>query len=71
MIKAKLYLAVPMLFNAAMRGILVAYFNAKFAGIDERFDDSKTSGARNFTRARTGCLCLKDRWRCRANGIQT
>jgi len=35
----QLYLAigVPMLFNAALIGILIAYINAKFNAIDQRF----------------------------------
>ena len=39
MTSEQLYLAlgVPMLFNAALIGALVAYINAKFHGVDERF----------------------------------
>jgi hypothetical protein len=39
----QLYLAigVPMLFNAAMFGLLVAYMNARFSAIDKRFDDMR------------------------------
>jgi len=35
----QLYLAIgiPMLFNAAMIGVLIAYINAKFHAVDERF----------------------------------
>ena len=35
----QLYLAVgiPMLFNAALIGVLIAYINAKFHAVDERF----------------------------------
>ncbi|MBZ5608603.1 MAG: hypothetical protein LAP38_10110 [Acidobacteriia bacterium] len=50
MTNEQLYLAIgiPMLFNAAMTGLLIAYFNARFAtierrfeGIDKRFDDMR------------------------------
>jgi hypothetical protein len=39
----QLYMAIgiPMLFNAAMIGILIAYMNAKFRSIDQRFDDMR------------------------------
>jgi len=46
----QLYLAlgIPLLFNASLIGILIAYFNAKFGavearlvGIDKRFDDMR------------------------------
>jgi hypothetical protein len=39
MTNEQLYLAIgiPMLFNAAMIGLLIAYMNARFSGIDERF----------------------------------
>ena len=35
----QLYLAIgiPLLFNAAMMGLLIAYINSRFSGIDERF----------------------------------
>jgi hypothetical protein len=35
----QLYLAigVPMLFNAGLIGIMLAYINAKFSGVDQRF----------------------------------
>ena len=57
MTNEQLYLAIgiPMLFNAAMTGLLIAYFNARFAtierrfeGIDKRFDDIATCGAPSF-----------------------
>jgi hypothetical protein len=50
MTNVQLYLAigVPMLFNAVLVGILIAYVNAKcdgvnekFAGINQRFDDMR------------------------------
>ena len=39
MTNEQLYLAIgiPMLFNAALVGALVAYINAKFHAVDERF----------------------------------
>jgi hypothetical protein len=39
----QLYLAIgiPMFFNAAMLGLVVTLFSAKFAGIDKRFDDMR------------------------------
>ena len=40
MTNEQLYLAVgvPMLFNAAMMGLLIAYINAKFRIVDQRFE---------------------------------
>ena len=37
----QLYLAIgiPMLFNAGLIGILLAYINARFTAVDKRFDD--------------------------------
>ena len=39
----QLYLAlgIPMLFNAALIGLVVAYMNARFSAIDQRFDDMR------------------------------
>src|SRR5689334_3728772 len=39
----QLYLAIgiPMLFNAALIGLLVGLMNAKFGAIDKRFDDMR------------------------------
>jgi hypothetical protein len=39
----QLYLAIgiPLLFNAAFTGIVIALFNAKFEAIDRRFDDTR------------------------------
>ena len=39
MTNEQLYMAIgiPMLFNAAMIGILIAYINSKFNGTEERF----------------------------------
>jgi hypothetical protein len=39
MTNAQLYLAIgiPMLFNAGLIGIMLAYINAKFTGVDQRF----------------------------------
>ena len=47
MTNEQLYLAIglPMLFNAAMTGLLIAYMNARFSsserGINQRFDDMR------------------------------
>ena len=47
MTNEQLYLAIriPMLFNAAMTGLLIAYINARFNGsersINQRFDDMR------------------------------
>jgi hypothetical protein len=39
----QLYLAigVPMLFNAVLTGLLLAYINSKFDGVNQRFDDMR------------------------------
>ena len=43
MTSQQLYLAIgiPMLFNAALIGLVVALMNAKFGAIDKRFDDMR------------------------------
>jgi len=40
----QLYLAigVPILANAALIGLLLAYINAKFENVSQRFDDMRT-----------------------------
>jgi hypothetical protein len=57
MTNEQLYLAVgiPMLFNAAMIDILIAYMNTRFGGIDQRFDDMRILGA-------PSCIALKKFW---------
>ena len=39
----QLYLAIgiPILTNAALIGLLLAYINAKFDGVNQRFDDMR------------------------------
>lgn len=39
----QLYLAIgiPLLFNAALVGLVVSLFSAKFSAIDKRFDDMR------------------------------
>ncbi len=41
MTNEQLYLAIgiPMLFNAGLIGIMLAYINAKFTSVDQRFAD--------------------------------
>jgi hypothetical protein len=43
MTNAQLYLAigVPVLVNAALIGLLLAYMNARFGGVNHRFDDMR------------------------------
>jgi len=43
MTNEQLYLAigVPMLFNAVLIGLLIAYINARFAEVNQRFDDMR------------------------------
>jgi flagellar biosynthesis protein FliQ len=36
-----LMIGIPMLFNAVLMGILVAYLNAKFNGLEKRLNDMK------------------------------
>ena len=36
-----LAIGIPMLFNAALLGLAVSLFSAKFAAIDKRFDDMR------------------------------
>ncbi len=37
-----------MLFNAALLGLVVALFSARFDSIDKRFDDMRICGERSF-----------------------
>jgi hypothetical protein len=37
-----LAIGVPMLFNAALAGLLIAYMNAKFDGVNAKFDGVST-----------------------------
>ena len=50
-----LYLAIglPMLFNAAMTGLLIAYINSRFGSADKRFDaiDRRFDDMRDLWRA--------------------
>lgn len=39
-----------MLFNAALLGLVVSFFNAKFASIDKRFDDMRDLGRAELRR---------------------
>jgi hypothetical protein len=43
MTNSQLYLAIgiPMLFNAVLIGLLIAYVNAKFEAVNQRFDDMR------------------------------
>jgi hypothetical protein len=36
-----LAIGVPMLFNAALTGLLVMYMNTRFDGVNQRFDDMR------------------------------
>jgi len=51
----QLYLAIgiPMLFNATLAGLVVALFNARFTGMDRRFDaiDKRFDDMRDLWRA--------------------
>ena len=51
----QLYLAIgiPMLFNATLTGLVVALFNARFTGMDRRFDaiDKRFDDMRDLWRA--------------------
>jgi hypothetical protein len=48
----QLYLAigVPILANAALIGLLLAYLNAKFENVSQRFDDMRTLWLAEFHR---------------------
>ncbi len=43
MTNEQLYIVIgaPMLFNALLIGVLVAYINSKFEGVNQRFDDMR------------------------------
>ena len=58
MTNEQLYVAIriPMLFNAAMIGILIAYMNSRFSGIDRRFDDMRDRGAPNCIRLKKSSM---------------
>jgi hypothetical protein len=55
MTNEQLYLAIgiPMLFNAAMMGLLIAYMNSRFNGMEKRFEaiDKRFDDMRDLWRA--------------------
>ncbi len=55
MTNQQLYLAIgiPMLFNAVLVGVLLAYINAKFESVDQRFEgmDRRFDDLRDLWRA--------------------
>jgi len=40
-VQVYLAIGVPVLVNAALVGLLLAYMNARFDGVDRRFDDMR------------------------------
>ena len=68
MTNEQLYLAIgiPMLFNAGLIGIMLAYINAKFSGVNERFasvDQRFAEMDRRFDE-------LRDLWRAELRRVE-
>lgn len=65
MIDQQLYLAIgaPMLFNAALIGLLIAYINAKLAGVNEKIGDLETRMNQRFDD-------MRDLWRAELHRVE-
>ena len=75
MTNEQLYLAIgiPMLFNAALLGVLIAYINAKFSAVDERFksvDERFKSIDQRFTSLDKRLDDLRDLWRAELHRVE-
>ena len=75
----QLYFAIgiPMLFNAGLIGILLAYINAKFgvmeqrfAGVDQRFASLEQSIDRRFSALDQRLDDLRDLWRAELHRVE-
>jgi hypothetical protein len=60
----QLYLAIgiPLLFNAGMIGLLLAYMNARFDGVEKRFDQRFVSVDQRFVAVDQRFLSLDQRF---------
>ncbi len=65
MTNQQLYLSIglPMLFNAGLIGILLAYINARFTAVDRRFDVLDRSVEKRLDD-------LKDLWRAELHRVE-
>jgi hypothetical protein len=68
----QLYFAIgiPMLFNAGLIGLLLAYINAKFAAIDQRFASGEQSIDRRFSALDQRLDDLRDVWRAELHRVE-
>jgi hypothetical protein len=79
MTNQQLYLAIgiPMLFDAGLIGILLAYINAKFSGVDhhfigvdQRFAALEQTLDRRFAAVDKRFDDLRDLWRAELHGVE-
>jgi hypothetical protein len=65
MTNQQLYLSIglPMLFNAGLIGILLAYINARFTAVDRRFDMMERSMGKRLDD-------LRDLWRSELHRVE-
>ena len=75
MTNQQLYLAigVPMLFNAGLIGILLAYINAKFNAVDAKFstvDERFSSVNQRFNSLEKRLDDLRDLWRAELHRVE-
>jgi hypothetical protein len=68
----QLYLAIgiPMLFNAALIGLVVAMFNAKFASIEARFTSLETGIDARFDAIDKCFDDMRDLWRAELRRVE-
>lgn len=61
-----LVLGIPMLFNAGLFGVLMAYMNAKFGAVDAKFD----SVYQRFASIEKRLDDLRDLWRAELRRVE-
>jgi hypothetical protein len=68
----QLYLAIgiPMLFNAALIGLLVAYINARFDGAKESVDQQFRTFGQRFDAINTRFDDMRDLWRAELRRVE-
>ena len=72
MTNTQLYIAigVPMLFNAALIGLLVAYINARFDAVDQRFDAMEKRFNERFNAINQRFDDMRDLWRAELQRVE-
>ena len=68
----QLYFAIgiPMLFNAGLIGLLLAYINARFTTVDQRFASMQQYMDQRFTAIEKRLDDLRDVWRAELHRVE-